>query len=62
MGLLLVQWARHMGARVIGTASTEEKAKLAMEAGATDVILYTKQHFPTEVSRLTNGHGARSHH
>jgi NADPH2:quinone reductase len=39
MGLLLVQWAHHMGARVIGTVSSEEKAKIAREAGADDVIL-----------------------
>ena len=58
MGLLLVQWARHLGARVIGTVSTEEKAKVAIDAGATDVILYTKQNFASEVIRLTNGHGA----
>ena len=58
MGLLLVQWAKHLGARVIGTVSTEEKAKAAREAGASDVILYTKQDFVAEVKRLTNGHGA----
>ena len=58
MGLLLVQWAKHLGARVIGTVSTEEKAKAAREAGANDVILYTKQNFVTETKRLTNNHGA----
>ena len=58
MGLLLVQWARHLGARVIGTVSTEEKSKVAMEAGATDIILYTQQNFVAETKRLTNGHGA----
>lgn len=58
MGLLLVQWAKHLGARVIGTVSTEEKAKIAKEAGADDVIIYTKQDFVAEVKRLTNGHGA----
>lgn len=58
MGLLLVQWARHLGARVIGTVSTEEKAKAAREAGANDVILYTHQDFVAESKRLTNGHGA----
>jgi NADPH2:quinone reductase len=58
MGLLLVQWARHLGARVIGTVSTEEKAKAAREADANDVILYTKQDFVAETKRLTNGHGA----
>lgn len=58
MGLLLVQWAKHLGARVLGTTSTEEKAKIAKEAGADDVIIYTKQDFAKEVKRLTNSHGA----
>lgn len=57
MGLLLVQWARHMGARVIGTVSTEEKARIAREAGANDVILYTQQDFVAETRRLTGGRG-----
>jgi NADPH:quinone reductase len=58
MGLLLVQWAKHLGARVLGTVSSEEKAKIAKEAGADEVILYTKKDFVTEVKRLTNKHGA----
>lgn len=58
MGLLLVQWAKHLGARVLGTVSTEEKAKIAKEVGADEVIFYTKQDFAAEVKRLTNGHGA----
>ncbi|MBA3238905.1 MAG: quinone oxidoreductase [Parachlamydiaceae bacterium] len=58
MGLLLVQWIKHLGARVLGTTSSEEKAKIAKEAGADEVILYTKKDFPTEVKRFTNGHGA----
>ncbi len=58
MGLLLVQWARHLGARVIGTVSTEEKAKAAREAGASDIIFYTKQNFAEEIKSLTNNHGA----
>jgi len=57
VGLLLCQIARMRGARVIGTVSTEEKAKLAREAGASDVILYTKQDFEAEVKRLTDGKG-----
>lgn len=57
MGLLLTQWAKHLGARVIGTTSSEEKAKAAKEAGADEVILYTKQNFVDEVKRLTNGKG-----
>jgi len=57
VGLLLCQIAKMRGARVIGTVSTEDKAKLAREAGASDVILYTKQDFEAEVKRLTDGKG-----
>jgi len=56
-GLLLVQMAHGIGARVIGTVSTEEKAKLAREAGADDVILYTQTDFAAETRRLTGGRG-----
>jgi NADPH2:quinone reductase len=55
VGLLLCQMARRAGARVIGTVSTEDKAKLAREAGAHDVILYSRQDFEAEVTRLTGG-------
>jgi NADPH2:quinone reductase len=58
MGLLLTQWAAHLGARVIGTVSTEEKARTAREAGADEVILYTEQDFVEETKRITDGHGA----
>jgi NADPH2:quinone reductase len=57
VGLLLVQVAKMRGARVIGTVSTEEKAALAKEAGADEVILYTRQDFEAEVRRLTDGRG-----
>lgn len=57
VGLLLVQMAHNLGARVIGTASTEEKAKLAREAGADEVILYTQTDFEVETKRLTDGKG-----
>ena len=57
VGLLLCQMARRRGARVIGTVSTEEKAVLAREAGADEVILYTQTDFETEVKRLTGGSG-----
>jgi len=57
VGLLLVQMARAIGARVIGTASSEEKARLAREAGADEVILFTRQDFEAEVKRLTGGKG-----
>ena len=53
VGLLLCQMAKRRGARVIGTVSTEEKAALAREAGADEVILYTQDDFETEVKRLT---------
>jgi NADPH:quinone reductase len=58
VGLLLVQWARQMGARVIGTVSTDEKARAVRDAGATNVITYTKQDFAVETKRVTDGHGA----
>src|SRR5271169_4288760 len=57
VGLLLVQMAHNIGARVIGTVSTEEKAKLAREAGADDVILYCQTDFEAETKRLMNGKG-----
>lgn len=57
VGLLLVQMAHHIGARVIGTVSTEEKAKLARDAGADAVILYTQSDFEAETRRLTDGKG-----
>jgi NADPH:quinone reductase len=59
VGLLLCQIGKMRGARVIGTVSTEEKAKLAREAGADEVILYTKQDFEVEVKRLTSGKGVQ---
>jgi len=59
VGLLLCQMAKMRGARVIGTVSTEAKAKLAREAGADEVILYTKQDFDTEVKRITAGAGVQ---
>jgi NADPH2:quinone reductase len=55
VGLLLVQMAKRRGATVIGTVSTEEKAKLAREAGADHVIVYTQQDFEAEVLRVTEG-------
>ena len=57
VGLLLVQMAKQCGARVIGTVSTEEKATLARDAGADEIILYTQQDFETEVQRITDGKG-----
>ena len=57
VGLLLVQMAKRLGATVIGTTSTEEKAQLVREAGADHVILYTQADFETETKRLTEGRG-----
>jgi NADPH:quinone reductase len=57
VGLLLVQMAKKIGARVIGTAGTHEKAQLARDAGADEVIIYTEADFETETRRLTNGEG-----
>ena len=57
MGLILVQWARHLGARVLGTVSTAEKAQLARDAGADEVIRYTEVDFVEEARRLTGGRG-----
>lgn len=57
VGLLLVQMAKRIGARVIGTAGTDEKASLARQAGADEVIVYTKQDFEAETKRITDGRG-----
>jgi NADPH2:quinone reductase len=57
VGLLLVQMAHAIGARVIGTVSSEEKAALAREAGADEVIVFTREDFESEVKRLTGGKG-----
>ncbi len=57
VGLLLCQLAKMRGATVIGTAGTEEKAKLAKGAGADEVILYTEQDFVEETKRITDGEG-----
>ena len=56
-GLLLTQMASQIGARVIATVSTEEKAALARQAGAHDIILYTQSDFEAETKRLTGGRG-----
>jgi NADPH2:quinone reductase len=57
VGLLLCQMGKMLGATVIGTVSTEEKAALAKGAGADHVILYSKQDFEPEVKRITGGRG-----
>ena len=59
VGLILVQWLKAVGARVIGTVSTEDKAVLARKAGAEDVILYTREDTARRVRELTGGAGVR---
>lgn len=59
VGLLLTQIAKRRGARVIATVSNSEKAALAREAGADEVVLYTETDFQAEVRRLTHGRGAQ---
>jgi NADPH2:quinone reductase len=57
VGLLLTQVAARLGVRVLTTVSSREKAELSLQAGASDVILYSEQDFETEVKRLTSGKG-----
>src|SRR5579864_4042066 len=59
VGLLLTQMAKMRGAKVIGTVSTEAKAALARQAGADEVILYSRQDFEAETKRLTGGRGVQ---
>lgn len=59
VGLLLVQMAKLRGARVIGTTSTAEKADLAREHGADEIILYTETDFATAVNEMTDGKGVQ---
>jgi NADPH2:quinone reductase len=56
-GGLIVQMAKNIGARVLGTVSTAEKAEIARHAGADEIILYTEQEFDVEARRLTGGRG-----
>jgi len=57
VGLLLTQMAKRLGARVVATVSTEEKAELSRGAGADKVVLYTTESFVDEVKRQTDGEG-----
>jgi NADPH:quinone reductase len=59
VGLLLCQIASRLGARVIGTVGTEEKARLALAAGAHEVVLYTRDDFQVETRRITGGAGVQ---
>ena len=60
VGSLLVQMAKTLGARVIGTAGSDEKAQLARDTGADEVIVYTRQDFETETRRLTDNQGVHA--
>ena len=55
VGLILCQWAKALGATVIGTVSTDEKAKLARANGCDHPIVYTRDDFVAEVDRITDG-------
>lgn len=57
VGLLLVQMLHNIGARILATVSSEEKAELAREAGADEIIFYTKSDFEAEAKRLTKDEG-----
>ncbi len=57
VGLIAMQWLRALGARTIATVGSEEKGRRAAAAGATDVIVYTREDFVTRVRELTNGEG-----
>jgi NADPH:quinone reductase len=57
VGMLLVQMAKKLGARVIGTVGSDEKAQLARDAGADELIIYTRQDFETETLRLAGDKG-----
>jgi NADPH2:quinone reductase len=57
VGQLLVRFAKHIGARVIATVSTKEKAQIAKDCGADHVIIYGGNDFSTDVKQLTDGKG-----
>ncbi len=59
VGLLLVQWLKHVGATVIGTLSTAEKAEIAKAAGADHLILYGQEDVAARVREMTRGAGVR---
>ena len=55
VGLILCQWAKHLGARVIGTVGSEEKAAIARANGCDDIIFYRTEPVAERLSELTNG-------
>ncbi|RUU70562.1 hypothetical protein EOD03_33315 [Mesorhizobium sp. M7A.T.Ca.TU.009.01.1.2] len=58
VGQLLMQWARHLGATVIATVSSDDKARIVESLGAHHVIVYSRENFAEAVMRLTEGKGA----
>lgn len=59
VGLIVTQWLKHIGATVIGTVSTQEKAKVARANGCDYVIIYTQDNFSAHVAAITSGKGVR---
>jgi NADPH:quinone reductase len=59
VGLILSQWAKHLGATVIGTVGSDDKAKLARANGCEHVIVYTRDDFATRVAEITDGKKVR---
>ena len=55
VGLILSQWAKHLGATVIGTVGSDEKAKLARDHGCAHTIVYTREDFVKRVNEITGG-------
>src|SRR3954452_1740109 len=60
VGLILTQWAKHLGATVIGTVGSPEKAELARANGCDHVIDYSKENFAARVKEVTNGEGCHA--
>jgi len=57
VGLIAMQWLRALGARTLATVGSDEKGKLALASGASEVIVYTREDFAKRVRQLTNGEG-----
>ena len=57
VGLIVCQWAKHLGATVIGTVSSDEKAAVARAHGCDHAIVYTREDFPARVREITGGEG-----
>jgi NADPH2:quinone reductase len=57
VGLIVCQWAKHLGATVIGTVGSKEKAQLAKAHGCDHLVLYREEDFPARVKEITGGEG-----